>query len=463
MGRLYAPSTWRLIVSRTCGWLVTLAVALLILAASSAVVRAADAEGTKSPPEQAYTLRDELLDGLDATYRGLVWETIQRSSNTSQNPDNSFARLPGSLLTGELRPDFSLDYRTFAFSIKPRARFDGQKVHQGDAEGETGTETELFINEWLMRVQLSERLLTSYGRENLQWGPSFLTSSSNPFFNDNGRLRLNTEVRGRDFARLVWLPSESWTISAIANTGAGASTAGESFDEIFSLKVDWVGESSYAGVIGSHKKGTGSQLGGYVGVTASDALLTYIEGRVQKGSEALYPTQSTNPFGLTMAATKSDDSDLKTIGLFGLSYTLESGPTLTLEYLYNGQGYTSSEARVYYDLRQQASDAFTAGGPNTGLAAQILGATVSPGLSFLRRHYLMLQYVHSDIGDSLSLTGRWLLNLEEGSSQLYGSVVYSLGDHVELFTTGILTSTQPDTEFGSMLSYQCTLGLTYVF
>jgi hypothetical protein len=48
-----------------------------------------------------------------------------------------------------------------------------------------------------------KNLYLSYGRENLQWGPSYLFSPSNPFFHDNGRSNPKKEIPGMDFARLV--------------------------------------------------------------------------------------------------------------------------------------------------------------------------------------------------------------------------------------------------------------------
>ena len=68
---------------------------------------------------------------------------------------------------------------------------------------------------------MRENLFVSYGRENLQWGPSFLFSPSNPFFQDNGRRNTYLEVPGMDFGRLVFIPASAWAISFIANTGEG--------------------------------------------------------------------------------------------------------------------------------------------------------------------------------------------------------------------------------------------------
>jgi hypothetical protein len=434
---------------------------LLVCLAVTAVRGVGSAEGLAE--DARYGWREELREGFDVTCRGLSWGTSQGLANTDQNPDNNFAQLPEALLTTELRPDVSLVYRRFDFSLKPRARFEWQRIFQGEAAGETAIENELFINEWRVRAQLNEQLLGSYGRENLQWGPSYLSSASNPFFDVNGRSDLNAEVRGRDFARLVWMPSDRWTLSAIANTAAGASTSTDPFVPVYALKLDWVGAEAYAGLITSHKEGRLGRLGAFFNRTASDALLVYAEGRVQQGSEALYPTAADNPLGMSLEATKQEDSALYGVGLIGASYTLEIGPTLTLEYLYNGPGYSGQEAAEYYRLRRQAAELFSDPGPLTGLAAQTLSATASPGQNFLRRHYLMLQYVHCDLADRISLTGRWTLNLEDQSTRLYGSMLYSLGDQVELFVTGVLNSTESDTEFGALYHYQCTLGLTYVF
>jgi hypothetical protein len=166
---------------------------------------------------QFSTLWVALSDGFDYSLRILASGTSQDPASSSQNPDNGFFQIPQYLADVELRPDFYLNYNILDLSVKPRFRLEWMQWEEGDREGDTDWDDDCFVNEWLARIRMTQNLFISYGRENLQWGPSYLFSPSNPFFRDNGRSNPKREVPGMGFARLVWLPAMSWTLSVIAN------------------------------------------------------------------------------------------------------------------------------------------------------------------------------------------------------------------------------------------------------
>ena len=139
------------------------------------------------------------------------------------------------------------------------------------------------------------------------------------------------------------------------------------------------------------------------------------------------------------------------------------GPTLTMEYIYNGPGYSHRQARDYYRLRKDASDAFDLTGPISDLSRLTLSQTADPGLRFLRQNYVMFQYNHNDIKDVLNLTFRVSQNLDDGSSQFISIVEYFFGEHTQLFSIGTVNSGAGDTEFGSILDHQWMIGLEYTF
>ena len=319
------------------------------------------------------------------------------------------------------------------------------------------------MNEWLARVRARDDLFVSYGRENLQWGPSFLVSPSNPFFRDNGRSNPYLEVPGMDFSRLVYIPGSAWTISLIVNTGKGLNLPLDPgpFEKIYAAKLDYTGAQNYASLIAS-RKGNDSTLGFFGGWTASDALLLYGEGSLRQGSSALYPRKDpASPPGFSMQEDLADDSAVKPVLLAGGSYTLEGSGTISLEYLYNGPGYDANEAGAYYSLRDHGAAALTAGG-QAGLPGQLaLSQTVNPGLRFLRRNYVMLQYYQTNIRNKMDATLRWTQNIDDGSGQFLGLLSYSLGNHYELFSSAVFSPAETDSEFGSILKYQLMLGVKY--
>ena len=418
----------------------------------------------KEEKNQFSALWETLSDGFDYSLRTLASVTSQDPATSSQNPGNDFFQIPQYLADVELRPDFYLNYNRLDLSVKPRFRLEWMQWEEGDREGDTDWDDDGFVNEWLARIRMTQNLFVSYGRENLQWGPSYLFSPSNPFFRDNGRSNPKREVPGMDFARLVWLPAMSWTLSIIANLDKGRQAFQFiEFEKTYALKLDYTGQAAYVSMILSRKEHDRHTLGAFGGWTATDALLLYGEGDISKGTDARYPEKADHPFGASMEQIDDEASSLEGIGLIGGSYTLEMGPTLTIEYIYNGPGYNNRQARDYFRLRDVASDAFDLTGPIGDLSRLALSQTADPGLRFLRQNYVMFQYSHNDIKDILNLTFRWTRNLDDGSSQFISIVEYFFGEHTQLFSIGTVNSGDGDTEFGSIVGYQWMVGFEYTF
>jgi hypothetical protein len=396
--------------------------------------------------------------------RILTYSIIQEPANSSQNPENDFLQMPHYLADLEIRPDLRLTIDPLELSVKPRMRLEFSYWQEGNRKGESEWVDDWYINEWLARLKLLPNLFVSYGRENLQWGPSYLYSPSNPFFRDNGRRNPYLEVPGMDFGRVVWIPGSFWTISFIANTDEGRNeiTGPIPFEKTYALKVDYTGRENYASAILSYREGSKISVGFFGGWTVSDAILLYGEGVIRQGTEALYPQPESSPFGASMQALRRDDA-IKPVLLIGGSYTFATNGTLTLEYTYYGPGYSDSEADTYYSLRRNAAHAIDLGGMISGLAQMTLGQTANTGLRFLRKNYAMIQYMQTNIKDKIDFTARWAQNLDDGSGQFTGLVTYYLGKHLELFSIGTVMAGGKDTEFGSILDYQCMIGLKYTF
>jgi hypothetical protein len=407
---------------------------------------------------------EEITEGFDHTLKIISYGTYQDIAESTNNPENNFIQLPTYLGRGEVRPDLSLILRRLELSAKPRMMIEWRKWDKGNRAGEKDWDDDWFLNEWLARISLIENLFLSYGRENLQWGPSYLVSPSNPFFRDNGRDNPIAETAGMDFARLVWLPHESWSISFIANTSKGRQKSlFRNFEKTFALKLDYTGREAYASLILSHKNRDRDRLGLFAGWTATDALLLYCEGDIAQGSNALYPVRASNPLTLTMSSRDRDDSSIGGTFLMGGAYTLELGPTFTLEYIYSSPGYTDEEAEAYYKLRRNASDSFTSKGPLTGLAQWTLSRTADPDLRLLRQHYAMLQYVDTGINDVLDMTFRWTQCIDDGSGQFLSIVEYYWGDHVKFFSLGSINAGRDNRVFGNTFDHQWMIGLEYTF
>ncbi len=447
---------------------------LLLLTAglmSLPISSAAQAE----PEEPSGGTKGGIGDYLTADLRLIGFGLSEQPVDSTQNPSNNFLKLPRYVGDAEARPDLRLTAGPLELGAKPRMRFDESVWEDGNLSGHTHGESDFYVNEYIGRLKVREGLFVSYGRENLQWGPSFLFSPSNPYFQDNGRRNPYIEVPGMDFGRVVWVAGPSLTFSFIANTSEGlnkttgpgaflSSVPPPPFEQTYSFKADYTGRDKYASLILSDREDGESILGFYGGWTVADAILLYTEGSVSQGSSGLYPQEDRfSPFGASMATVHEHDSAFYPVLLMGGAYTLESKGTFTLEYAYYSPGYGSADAETYYALRRRAAGAFVTGSMLSGLAQQTLGQTATTDLRFLRKNYALFQYSQPSIRNTIDLTFRWTQNIDDGSGQFTAVASYQLGKHVELFSVVTAAAGGKNTEFGSIMSYQVMAGLQYTF
>ena len=450
----------------------TILLAALLMALMACSAGAALADEPLTPADGAGSF---LGEHFSYDVRVLSFGVLEQPTNSTQNPSNNFLQLQRYNCDGELRPDLRLSLDNLDLSAKPRARLDYSAWEDGSRQGDSDWDHDFFVNEWLARLKVQETLFVSYGRENLQWGPSYLFSPSNPFFQDNGRRNTFLEVPGMDFGRLVWIPAAAWSFSFIANidpglnktTGPGAflSTAPPPpFERTYTVKADYTGREAYASLILSRREDAENVVGFFGGWTATDAVLLYAEGALTQGSTGLYPVgEPFSPLGASMGTVHKHDSAIDPTILLGASYTFESKGILSLEYAYYGPGYGEQDADTYYDLRRRAAQGLALGGPIGGLSMETLGETAQTNLRFLRKDYAMLQYTQTNIRNRIDLTFRWTQNLDDGSGQFFALASYSLGKHVELFSAAAFMTGGKNTEFGSVLDYQVMAGLQYTF
>lgn len=426
-------------------------------------------------PDENRTRFQKIKKYFSASTGILAYGVVQNPADSIVNPHNDLLELPGYVANFEIRPDLYFDSDYLELSVKPRGKIDFQAWEEGMREDDTEWGDDWYINEWLVRANAWHKIFLSYGRENLQWGPSFLFSPSNPFFADNGRVHAYMEVPGMDFGRLVFIPHLNWAFSLIVNTDEGRSLplGPDPFHTVYAVKMDYTGEKAYGSLIYSRKEFMQTNTFGFFGGwTASDALLLYTEGSMRKGSDAYYPVEDTSSFGASLQRIDSDDRAIKPTILAGGAYTFENSGTLTLEYLYNGQGYSRDEADLYFTTARKVADFYNdllqnaaSDSEREDLAGMFQkNASLqnsSSGLRFLRKNYAMLQYHQVNIQNRFNITLRWTQNIDDGSGQLFGLFSYIMGNHWELFSSGLMHAGDEETEFGSVLDYQVMLGLKF--
>ena len=422
-----------------------------------------DEQPDTSPNTQS-AIWSEIKQGFSYTFRTLGYGNFSKPSDSTQNPNNDFLNIPRYTLNLDLRPDFSFNFSRLTLVAKPRLDLSWRRWETGAKTGNTETDDDWYINEWLAGLNIVDGLFVSYGREDLQWGPSLLLSPSNPFSPYNNQVHPKTELPGMDYARLVWVATSSLTASFIANVGEGRMIFPYGFEKTYALKVDYTGNQKYGSLIGSYQENNRARFGGYGGWWVSDAMLLYAEGSVSKGTNALYPQNDPNaPFGIQMSATKDDSSSPEGLLTAGISYTLESGATFTLEYFFNSTGYNDDDAGLYDNLRRRAASSFYSPAPWSGLSRMTLMQTLNPTLSFLRKNYLTFQFYQVEIQDVLSIILRYTYNVDDSSSMLVPIVTYDIGDYFQIFLTGDQHFGSKDSEFRSLTDYSYMLGVEFTF
>ncbi|MEK7703113.1 MAG: hypothetical protein AAB317_04045 [Nitrospirota bacterium] len=366
------------------------------------------------------------------------------------NPNNRLIQFPKAQLDIDLRPTFRLQSHAISLLVKPQLIVNTKWPTQSLGEA-SKTDNDAFINEWHAQWEFSPSLIGVYGREVLLWGPSYLFSPSNPFFDENGQSNPKRELRGKDFLRVISIPNSSWAFSFISNREDDSKLA-------HMLKIDYTGQSYALGLNLSKSEGHRLRFGDYGQVTVSDAMLLYTEGSLSHGTKALYPRQTATPVGWEMAGIKKQTDRYFFTELVGGSYTLGNGMTLSVEYVHNQEGYSDAEAKQYDQLGREVSEIFLAQDERLALAASVLGSASSPGLRLLRRNYLFFQVLQTDIHNKIDLTLRYTHNLDDQSWVLVPVIEWNQNDWIQIFALGTVQGGHPTTEFGRFIKYQAVVG-----
>ncbi|MFH2092238.1 MAG: hypothetical protein ABIJ31_07735 [Pseudomonadota bacterium] len=343
------------------------------------------------------TIPAPAMEGLNLGFKATALAGINGLADSDLNPGNSLARLPDKESLLLLKLDLSIVCEDWLVFVKPRAEF---SLNHYEIQGISGENTDgnADIPEFMIRRGLTNDLFVSYGRENLQWGPSFLYSPSNPFFSDNEKKSLVQNPEGKGLLKMVMVHDEAFSASLIYNTDKGAFNE-SGFEKTLALKLDYSGDAGYGSLILSHRDHGPERLGAFAGATLTDAVLVYGEGSLQ------------NEGGLFGSL------------LLGATYTLESGDSLCLEYLYYEQGQ----------------------GRNP---------------DFLRENYILVQFLKDDLMGGIDLVSRVTLCLDNGSSRLYSALSRELGNHMELKTAAMINTSGA---LGVFLDYQIQVALEYTY
>ena len=399
----------------------------------------------------------KLREHMNFNLQALIFGTESRVIQTSLlNPENQLALIPAADGTLELRPNIRWSQGRFTVIAKPRL---AGTINGGGAQSDS---TDIFMQEWAVRVAPVRGFTLSYGREVLQWGPSMSISPSNPFFVANGRDNPVKEIGGADFLRAIYSPNSKYSVSYLWNTAAGRSQPGVGpFRKIQALKVDYTPRSASASFIVSKKDGAPPRFGGFFQITTSNALLLYAEVSLHSGSEALYAYQDAGGGIWQMAGLKNGFDHVYSTSVWGGAYTLASGATLTAEYIVNRDGYSNLEASRYFQLGEESSQLLMSRASQSGTAAETLTAALNPGLLLLRRNYFFFQFLRTNYRQRADLMVRYRANTDDRSGTLAAYATINCTDRIQFFVLGMVNQGGTRTEAGRLLRHQAMTGIRF--
>ncbi len=358
-----------------------------------------------------------LEEGFSYRFYTQLFGTIQQPADSALNANNRF-ELPRYSLGLDVRPDLYANYEYVEAILKPRMELRANQWEDGIVDGQSQTDVDFFIYEGSLTLKFANQVFASYGRENLQWGPSAMLSPSNPFNPNNNQNNPVTEMQGMDFAKLIYVPDLRFSASFLANTDVGRfQLFGREFHNTYALKLDYTGNDYYLSLIPSYQEQGEKFRLGYIGQwNVTDAILVYSEGSVFE---------------------QRDDFSM----LFGGSYTFEAGGTVTLEYFHHEKGCTLEPVSLC--LTPAYEDDFVG--------------------TFIRKDYLQFQYYDVEIFDSFNMVLRWTHGLNDHSNFAVGYLQYELGDNFQLFSVVSGSIGGSGDELSGLLDYSVTLGAGYTY
>lgn len=241
-----------------------------------------------------------------------------------------------------------------------------------------------FLKEAYVNLRPTGSLLLTVGRRNLTDGVGYSRNpvdfmanpTTLPGNNFDNRYRLKNR-EGSILARGEYL----WQGGAVSYTYAPAIGPNDVSDAKIRTEVDrltqfnrqeahWLKVYQYVGgfdISLHYFYKTRHNAGFAVAKVFGDALELHAEGRVQRGSSVMSPYKRSDDtyFGSTLVApaiydyeSRSDDA-LYVRSLIGGQYTFENKLNLSVEYYYNGEGYSSSQLNTLYNGLELAGSRYT--------------------------------------------------------------------------------------------------------
>jgi hypothetical protein len=387
------------------------------------------------------------------------------------NPDNSILGLEGQSLSFDVRPSIKADSGQFQLIARPQFKTSLSRIKKGDTENSEHPETKAKWLESYGILNASDKILVSYGLQNYQWGAAESLNPSNRIFHENIDSKgVLSAVQGKNIFRVNF----SWTkhLSSILMSetekarDASEFRSGEEFETRTLMKheMNWNSGADYVGVVyGAQEKG-GPWFGEYFNLSLFDGLTLYGDASHGRNSEAWYPVVERSAQVPTANIVQMRQSELTgnkffTMAVGGLRYGFVGGSDLRFEYILNSAGWTREDSQRAV-LALNRSNQLQLPDFETNLKR-----ILKPGLEYRGQKYGMVSLRVPDAFDFRDLTiyGRYLRSLTDGSSSIYGSMEYAFWSASTFVLSGFTTTGKADTELRGVVASNITAGIRQDF
>lgn len=417
-----------------------------------------------------------------------IWQAVggQTLIDSPLNPGNQVYELPRFSGSAEFRAEVKAKSDPLEFRGRPRFLVSASQFKINDDIRPITTKSKIRWAEATGSLNFGSLLAPSqntdeiadpsflssvtatYGLQNFQWGPSESYSPSNKIFSDPVQFRSTLyEIEPRYLFRLNYVPSQTWSevfmaeISEISGSVSVTRPAEEKFTRKILLKseVSSSGGENYLGVVTGFQPAHGFWVGPYANYALFDSISIYLDGRTEMGSNAWYPVSHSSSEGVIMELSKKDDHRLYSYATLGSKIAFENGNDLRGEVIVQEGGYKSQELTSIYEALQSQEL------PNLLLRSTNSQRFSKNGLDLLGRTYAYLSFRAPDAFKirEFQLFSRWLVSLQDGSSDLYLSAEKGIGNSGTVFCNASTSLGRPMSFLRSMLGQTVTVGYRHSF
>jgi hypothetical protein len=369
----------------------------------------------------------------------------------SVNPNNEIAKLRKNELAIYFKPFLNYRCENFLLTTKPRFNVNNYK------------NISLYFQEFNFEYNINLRFKASIGRIVKEFGTALFINPSNPFFIDAGRVNPKIEIEPMDFIQFNYYCSNDCKIALLTNLYKGEAKIYNSpffdFRRSYALNIDYYGHSGYLGSILSVSERGKIHLGYYGQKTINDTFLIWIDGALEYKPDRFYIIE-----GHEYNYLKHDvingrrNNRIFVSDIIGISYSFTNGPTLYLEYYFNGKGYNKQDIVLQNDIFQTSNEYnFDV---TKDLSNRNLGRIINNGMMYDLKNYIFSQLSQNEVFGRLNYSIRYFYSMNDCGNQLSSLIEYDLTNYLQLFSTNLINFGMSKTDFRQLINYQVMFGIS---